>query len=85
MLPELGFMPCSAAGAPQLVSSFADVEPEPNICSLSAGVASEAPNVAAAVCFTEFLGAVPLEQHKEAEGEEPQWFQGEIISATLFS
>lgn len=29
-----------------------------------------AANVAAALCFTEFLGAVPVEQHKEEEGED---------------
>lgn len=75
MPPEIGFMPRSAPGAPQLVSSFPDVEREPNICSSSAEVAAAAANVAAAVCFTEFLGAVPLEQRgREAEGEEPQWF-----------
>lgn len=30
-----------------------------------------AANAAAAVCFTEFLGAVPLEQQKQEEGERP--------------
>lgn len=68
-------------GAPQPVSSFPDVERKPNICFSSAAVATAAANVAAAVCFTEFLGAVPLEQRKEAEGEKPECFHVRLISA----
>lgn len=79
MLPVLGAHATSQPGAPQLSRSAGSLmwSQRSNICSSSATVACAAANVAAAnvapaVCFTEFLGAVPLEQRKEVKGEGPE-------------